>query len=110
MCEDFKRILQAMMDQREIEFSEKVIEESVNVIIDVKFMEGSSFEEPKLLTIFFENDPALVANTRMHQPKLIIEVPSHFSNTDNKMVLWNYNCNSVHEAAAANILGIGGMT
>ena len=45
-----------MMDREEIEFSEKVPEESVNVIIDAKFVEGSSFDGSKPLTIFFEDD------------------------------------------------------
>ena len=43
-----------MMDRGEIEFFEKVIEESVNVITDAKFMGESSSERPKPLTIFFD--------------------------------------------------------
>ena len=52
-CEDFKSLLQKMMDRGEIEFSGKVIKESINVIIDVKFVGESSIERPKPLTIFF---------------------------------------------------------
>ena len=64
--EDLRKILQAMMDRGEIEFSEKVSEESDNVIIDAKFVGGSSFERPKPLTIFFEDDPVSMSNLTMH--------------------------------------------
>ena len=87
-----------------------MLKESVNVINDAKFVGGSSFRGLKPLTIFFEDDPVLVANVMMHQPKLIVEVSSLFPYTDNKMVPLNYNCNYVHESASANILKIGGMT
>ena len=99
-----------MMDQGEIEFSRKVIEESVNVIIDTRFVGESSFEGSKPLTIFFKDDPILVANMTMHSPKLTVGVPSSFPCTGNKMVPWSYNCNCVNESSVANISGIGGMT
>ena len=98
------------MDRGEIEFSGKVIKESINVIIDVKFMGESSIERPKPLTIFFENDPVPMTSVTMHLPKLIMEVLSLFPYTDNKMVPWNYNCNYVNELATTNISGIEGMT
>ena len=53
-------------------------EESVNVIIDAKFVEGSSFKGPKPLTIFFEDDSISMSNVTMHQSRLIVEVPSFF--------------------------------
>ena len=62
------------------------------------------------MTIFFEDDLVLVSNVMMHQPRLIVEVPSLFSYTDNKMVPCNYNYNYVHKAASANISGIERMT
>ena len=108
-CEDFTNLLQGMMDRGEIEFSGKVIDESVNVITDAKFVGEFSSKKLKPLTIFFENDLASVANTMMHQPKLIVEVPSLFPYTDNKMVPWNYNCNYVNESATANISSIRGI-
>ena len=61
-----------------IEFSKKIIEESVNVITDAKFVGGSSSEGPKPLSIFFEDDLLLLANVIMHQPKLTVEVLSPF--------------------------------
>ena len=99
-----------MMNQGEIEFSKEVLEEYVNVITDVKFMERSSSEGLKPLTIFFEDDPIFVNNVMMHQSRLTVEVPSHFPSMDNKMVPWNYNCNYVHEVARVNISSIGVMT
>ena len=49
--EEFKNLLQKMMDQGEIQFSEKIIEESINVIIDAKFVGESSLGGPS-----FEDD------------------------------------------------------
>ena len=77
-CGKFKILLQKMMDHGEIEFFEKIVEESVNMITDAKFMGESSLGGPRPLTIFFEDDLILVANTRMNLPKLIVEVPSPF--------------------------------
>ena len=75
-----------MMNSGEVEFSEKVIEESVNVITDSKFMGESFSERSKFLTILFEDDLISVANVMMHQPKLAVEGPSPFPYTDNKVV------------------------
>ena len=72
---------------------EKVIEESINVITGAEFVRGSSLRGPKLLTIFFEDDLIPVNNMTMHQPRLIMEVPSPFPYKDNKMIPWNYNYN-----------------
>ena len=99
-----------MMNREKIEFSEKVLEEYVNVITDAKFVRGSSFEGPKHLTIFFEDNSVSMSNIIMHQPRLTIEVPSPFPYMDNKMVPWNYNSNYVHEAPVVNISSIEGMT
>ena len=109
-CEDFKNLLQAMMDREEIEFFEEMIEESVNVITDAKFVGKSSFKRLKPLTIFFEDDSIPIANTTMHHTKLIVKVLSLFPYMDNKMVPWNYNCSYMNESVAENILGIGNMT
>ena len=77
-CEEFKKLLQRMMDQGEIELSKKVIEESINVITDAKFVGESSLKGSKPLTIFFEDDSILVANMTMHPPKLAVEMLSPF--------------------------------
>ena len=94
-CEMFEKLLQRMVDQKEIEFSGKIMEESINVIT---------------LTIFFEDDSISMTDITMDPPKPTIKVPSLFSYTDNKMVPWNYNYNYVNELATANMLGIKGMT
>ena len=97
------------MDQGEIEFFEKIVEESINVITDAKFVGESFSKGSRPLTIFFEDDLVTVADMRMNQPKLTVEVPSLFPYMYNKMVPWKYNYNYVNEPATANILGIGGM-
>ena len=98
-CEDFKSLLQMMMDQGEI-----------NVITDAMFMGESSSRGLKPLIIFFENVRILVTNMTMHPPKLTVEVLSLFPYSDNKMVPWNYNCNYVNESTTKNISCIEGMT
>ena len=59
-----------MMDRGEIEFSKNIMEESVNVITDARFVSESSSRGPRPLTIFFENDPVLVANMMTYPLKL----------------------------------------
>ena len=53
-CEKFKFLLQRMMDCGEIEFSEKIMEESINVITNTKFVEKSSSRGLRPLTIFLK--------------------------------------------------------
>ena len=109
-CDKFKALLQRMMDQGEIEFFKRIMERSINVIIDAKFI-GESFEgRPRPLMIFFEDNPILVANVNVHPSKLIVKVSSPFLYTDSKMVPWSYHCNYVNEPTTANISGIGSMT
>ena len=73
-CERFKALLQRMMDQRENEFFERIIEGSINVITDAKFV-GESFEgRPRPLTIFFEDDLILMVDVNVHPLKLTVEV------------------------------------
>ena len=45
-----------MMDHGEIEFFEKIMEESINMITDAKFMGQSFSGGSRPLTIFFEDD------------------------------------------------------
>ena len=56
-CKEFKGMVQLMMNQGEIEFLEKINEESVNVITRAEFAGGSFLGGPKPLTIFFKVDP-----------------------------------------------------
>ena len=91
------------MDQGEIEFFRTVVKESINVIIDAKFMGESSLGGHRPLTIFFEDDLIPIANMTMPPSKLTVEVPSPFPYTNNKMVPWTYNCNYVNETTTANI-------
>ena len=54
------------MHYREIEFSEKVVEDFISVITGAEFVGGSFSGRPKPLTIFFECDPIQVGNMTMH--------------------------------------------
>ena len=82
-CERFKAQLQRMMDHRQIEFFEKMMEGSIN---DGKFIGESSKGRPRPLTIFFEDNSIHVVNVNVHPSKLIMEVSSPFLYTDSKMV------------------------
>ena len=97
-----------MIDRRRVEFSKKIVEESINVITDAKFMGKSSSRGSRPLTIFFKDDLISMIDIRMHPPKLTVEVLSLFPYMDNKMVPWNYNYNYVNEPVVA--MGIKGMT
>ena len=98
-----------MMDLREIEFFKKIMEESLIVITDARFVGESFLEGSRPFTIFFEDDSDPVVNTMTYPLMLTMEVPSLFPYMDNKMVPWNYNYNYMNEPATANISGIGGM-
>ena len=93
-----------------LNFFERIMEGSINVIIDAKFIGESSDGRPRPLMIFFEDNLILLANVNVHPSKLIVEVSSPFSYMNSKMVPWNYHCNYVNKPATANISGIGGMT
>ena len=85
-CERFKALLQRMMDQGKIEFSERVMERSINVITDTKFIRESFEGKPRPLTIFFEDDLVPMANINAYPSKLIVEVLSPFPYMNSKMV------------------------
>ena len=55
-----------MMDHGEIEFSEKIIKGSINVITNAKFIGESSEGRPRPLMIFFEDNLVSVANVNLH--------------------------------------------
>ena len=84
-------MVQVLMDQGKMKFSEKIVKESVNVIIWAEFVGGSSLRRSKSLTIFFEDEPTGADNVTIHTPtpKLIMEVPTHFPYKEDKMVPWN---------------------
>ena len=55
-----------MMNREEIEFSTKVVEEFIIVIIGAEFVGGSSSSGPKPWTIFFKDDLVPAGNMTMH--------------------------------------------
>ena len=64
-CERFKALLQKMMDHGEIEFFERIIVGSINMITDAKFIGESSKGRPRPLTIFFEDNLVPMANVKV---------------------------------------------
>ena len=111
-CEEFRNIIQALMDKKEIEFSEKIKEKFVNVIVGEGYSNTSSSRGPKALTIYYEDELKVARRptVEISMPKLKVEVPSSFSYKSNKVVPWKYNCNYINETTATDLTGVGGIT
>ena len=64
----------------------KIVEESINVIMNARFVGETSSRGPRPLTVFFEDESVPAANMITHPPKLTVKVLSPFPYTDSKMV------------------------
>ncbi|XP_016700013.2 uncharacterized protein [Gossypium hirsutum] len=87
-CDEFKALVQSLMDNKELEFSEAGSDEG-----HVYALEG----EPKNQRI---NRPRIIISLPRNNeietqitPKVIIHKPASFPYKDNKSVPWNYDCN-----------------
>ena len=111
-CEEFRNIVQALMDKKEIEFSEKIEKKSVNVNIEEGYFNTSSSRGPKALTIYYEDEleVARCPTIEISMPKLKVEVSSPFAYKSDKAVPWNYNCSYINETAAIDLIGVGRIT
>ena len=111
-CEEFRNIVQALMDKKEIEFFEKIEEKSINVIVREGYSNTSSSGKAKALTIYYEDKPEVARRptVEISMPKLKVEVPSPFVYKSDKAVPWNYNCSYIIEIATTDLIGVGGIT
>ncbi|XP_017604783.1 uncharacterized protein LOC108451626 [Gossypium arboreum] len=86
-CKEFRAVIQGLMDNKEIEFYEKVKKEGY-----IYASESTSF-------VLKVNYPVVIISRSKNEagiqmtPKIIIQKPAVFSYKDNKKVFWNYNCN-----------------
>ena len=62
------------------------------------------------ITIFHDNKPVKDKVPKASKPVLIVEVPRPFPYMSERMVSWRYQCNYTNEAAAADLMGVEGMT
>ena len=82
---EFRRMVQDLIDEKEIEFSSKE-EHSINVIIGTTYLEDPSLNGLRPITIFHDNLPVKEKTSETPKPVLVIEVPKPFPYTSNKMV------------------------
>ncbi|KAA3483834.1 gag/pol polyprotein [Gossypium australe] len=89
-CEEFRKLLQDMMNNREVEILDKIDGAEEN---DICTSEGQSSGPPysadRPLVIYYE------AKKEEVKPKMIIQVPSPFSYKDDRAVPWKYDVNIV---------------
>ncbi|XP_017609640.1 uncharacterized protein LOC108455611 [Gossypium arboreum] len=87
-CEEFKKLLQDMMDNKEIVIFNKEADEGEVCASD---NQSSSFpySADRLFVIYYD------AKKEQVKPKMIIEIPSPFPYKGNKAVPWKYDVNII---------------
>ncbi|XP_012461631.1 uncharacterized protein LOC105781657 [Gossypium raimondii] len=93
-CKEFRKLLQDMMDNKEVKVFDKVegAEEGEICVSNNQSM-ASPYSVDRPLVIYYEAKKEEVS--REVKPSLIIEVPAPFSYKDNKAVPWKYDVNIV---------------
>ncbi|XP_052484779.1 uncharacterized protein LOC128039893 [Gossypium raimondii] len=93
-CKEFRKLLQDMMDNKEVKVFDSVegAEEGEICVSDNQLM-ASPYSVDRPLVIYYEAKKEEVS--REVKPSLIIEVPAPFSYNDNKAVPWKYDVNIV---------------
>ena len=103
-----------MMNEGEIEFTGKIKEQNVSVLLE---------EVRKPVTIFYreEGQQATKVTPHVPTPRLVVEVPAPFRYTNDKAVPWNYTSQAIvqelqavaeqkPETSINDIAGTGRMT
>ncbi|KAJ1412110.1 G-patch domain [Sesbania bispinosa] len=112
-CEEFKRMLQDMMDRKLVQIG------CGGNIVDVSVIDYSASTSPKPLVVHYTRNAA-VRTTNRPIP-ITIQVPTSFPYKDNKAVPWRYDVEvlvgdrqvgetNVDTPNVTNIAGVGGMT
>ncbi|KAJ1430510.1 hypothetical protein SESBI_07649 [Sesbania bispinosa] len=112
-CEEFKRMLQDMMDRKLVQIG------CGGNTVDVSVNDYSASTSPKPLVVHYTRDAA-VRTTNRPIP-ITIQVPTSFPYKDNKAVPWRYDVEvlvgdrqvgetNVDTPNVTNIAGVGGMT
>ncbi|XP_052876206.1 uncharacterized protein LOC128282021 [Gossypium arboreum] len=85
-CDEFKALVQSLMDNKELEFYEASLDEG-----RICTLEGGPKNQnwPRIIISLPRNNEVEIPTV----PKVIIHKPVSFSYKDNKRVPWNYNCN-----------------
>ncbi|XP_040967144.1 uncharacterized protein [Gossypium hirsutum] len=84
-CDEFKALVQSLMDNKELEFYEAGSDEG-----HVCALEGEpKNHKPRIIVSLPRNNEVEIQT----EPKVIIHKPASFPYKDNKKVPWNYDCN-----------------
>ncbi|XP_017640139.1 uncharacterized protein LOC108481531 [Gossypium arboreum] len=86
-CEEFRALIQGLMDNNEIEFYEDAKEEGC-ICTSESTSKGPKVSYPVVIISRPKNKVGI-----QMAPKVIIQKPVVFSYKDNKRVPWNYDCN-----------------
>ncbi|XP_017647806.1 uncharacterized protein LOC108487996 [Gossypium arboreum] len=89
-CEGFRKLLQDMMDNKEIEIFNKMKEaDEGEVCTSDNQSSDFPYSADRPLVIYYD------AKKEQVRPKMIVEVPSPFLYKDNKAVPWKYDVNII---------------
>ncbi|PPD88354.1 hypothetical protein GOBAR_DD14707 [Gossypium barbadense] len=89
-CEEFRKLLQGMMDNKEVRIFDRIeeVEEGEICVSDNQPL-AIPYSVDRALVIYYK------ARKEEVNPKVIIEVPSPFPYKDNKVIPWKYDVNIV---------------
>ncbi|XP_016706957.1 uncharacterized protein [Gossypium hirsutum] len=88
-CEEFRALVQSMMDNKEME-SYKEAKEKRSICTSDSMTRTPKINHPVVIISRPKNNEARVQVT----PNIIIQKPATFSYKDSKTVPWNYECNT----------------
>ena len=97
------------MDRKDIEFLES-FDISINVITGTTYSETPSSIGLRPIIIFHDNEATRDEVPKISTPVLMVEVPRPFPYESQKAVPWDYHCNCIHQTAATDLIGVGGIT
>ncbi|KAA3477880.1 hypothetical protein EPI10_011738 [Gossypium australe] len=105
-CEEFKELLQGMMDNKEVTICSKKEEfDEKDVCTSEGQSSGPPYSADRPLIIYYE------AKKEEAKPKMIINVPSSFPYKDSKAVPWKYDVSiTMPEATTDDVGEVGNFT
>ncbi|KAK8604532.1 hypothetical protein V6N13_099471 [Hibiscus sabdariffa] len=109
-CKEFRQLVQAMMDNKELEFFTKrcdPVVEDVCVLDDAPALRNFTGLKPLVIKVGSTGVEATIAATS----GIVIKAPAPFPYTNNKQVPWKYDCEvSEPQKAEENVNEVGNFT
>ncbi|XP_016706952.1 uncharacterized protein [Gossypium hirsutum] len=110
-CKGFRKLLQDMMDNKEVKIFDRIKEaDEGEICVSEDQPSAIPYSADRPLVIYYE------AKNEEVKPKVIIEVPSPFPYKDSKAISWRYDVNIVvpegekSKATAGSVSGVGHFT